>query len=313
MYDIPCVFCFDAAFARKAAVAITSLCVHAESSCRIYCLVTEVGDEDRAIIQAIGRRFGQTICFIDVDDQFARWKTSGDYSPAIYYRLLIPSLVSERRAIYLDCDLLVTCDLMPLFEVELGEAWLAGRVDQHAGRNSPIPRLQGEPYVNSGVLLLDLDRLRAEDFLGRSRATYEAHVAHGGGFQWGDQCVINKAAEGRKLLLEQRWNVMAHEKAGTSLSAQARLEPFDGTGILHFSGRIKPWHAWSSAWETALWQSYVRLSGVPRGQPPSPPKTVTQWKDLARKLESEGDWRGASDAYRNLATHFERKLIQLSA
>jgi lipopolysaccharide biosynthesis glycosyltransferase len=310
MYDIPCVFCFDAAFARKAAVAITSLCVHADSPYRIYCLVSDVPDDDRRLIEAIARRFDQTISFIDVKGAFADWQTRGDYSAANYWRLLIPSLVPERKAIYLDCDLLVTCDLRPLFEVDLDDAWLGGRIDREAGRDSRIVRPQHEPYINSGVLLLDLDRLRSEDFLARSRATYETHAAQ---VQWADQCVINKAAEGRKLLLEQRWNVMAHEKAGTSLSAQARLEPFDGTGILHFSGRIKPWHAWSSAWEAALWQSYVRLSGVPRGQPSSPPQTVTQWKDLARKLESEGDWRGASDAYRNLATHFERKLIQLSA
>jgi lipopolysaccharide biosynthesis glycosyltransferase len=55
MYDIPCVFCFDAAFARKAAVAITSLCVHADSPYRIYCLVSDVPDDDCKLIEAIAR------------------------------------------------------------------------------------------------------------------------------------------------------------------------------------------------------------------------------------------------------------------
>jgi len=97
----------------------------------------------------------------------------GRMSVATYYRLLVtgllPSAVS--RAIWIDCDLVVTDDLARLWDMDL------------AGRHALAVQDHGVPFVsspgvshyerlglradhgyfNAGVMLLDLDLLRKDE------------------------------------------------------------------------------------------------------------------------------------------------------
>lgn len=305
MQQIICVLCFDGAFARRAAVTITSLCVHAESDYKIYCLVSEVGDDDLKILHDIARRFHVEIVIVPVDNPFTDWQAQLHVSTVAYCRLTIPSVVPEPRAIYLDCDVLVTCDLKEMFEVDLGGALVAGCKDHRGGRNAKLKLVGNDTYINSGVLLLDLDRLRAEDFVERIRPTYQSHRTE---FVSTDKCLINKLTEGRKHILDPRWNVMAHDRPSALSPVRAWCEPFDGKGILHFSGEVKPWHPWSGAWEAGLWQSYARLAGVPK-EVSRGPVTVAEWTAVARKAEAEEDWRAAAAARKVLADYYRGKAI----
>ncbi len=305
---IPCVFCFDESFVGHAAVAITSLCAHSDSALKIYCLFFNIPEERLSIILNITRRFHVEVEFINVGEQFSGWKTGFHFSTASYYRLLIENLVPENRAIYLDCDLLITCDLKDLFNIQLGNNFLAGCEDEKGRKTSKITLADDDVYINTGVLVMDLDRMRTEDFFNRARDVYESHTSQ---IVWADQCVINLAAAGRKSLLERHWNVMAHEQSdGNTL--EALYEPFVGNGILHFSGPVKPWHMWSGAWEAALWQSYLRLSGNPLSAASRRPKTVDELNALIRKFESEGKWKEAAKELRLLANHFENRIRKIT-
>jgi lipopolysaccharide biosynthesis glycosyltransferase len=304
MSVIPCIFCFDAAFAKIAAVAITSVLAHSNHRCRLYCIVHDVSEDDLEVIRLIARRYDAKLTILVADhERFASWKTGRHFSPANYYRLVAPDLVPEERAIYLDSDLLVTCDLEPLINVDLGDAWMAGCIDVFGGSSSKIPRSEADPYLNTGVLLLNLEELRKAGFLEETRlayTTYEADV------RWSDQCLINKVAESRKLLTDARWNVQAHS-FGKPSSLQPHMEPFDGRGILHFSGGTKPWMEWSGSWESQLWFGYARLTGLSRAELLRRPLRASEWKQLAWKHEQEGDWQAAAGVIKLIANHYEDK------
>lgn len=306
MQKIPCAFCFDRAFVEKAAVAITSLCIHAESDYKIYCLVSDTEDDDLDVLRRIARRFHVEIIFIQVDNQFYGWQTQKNISTAAYTRLLIPSNLSEPKAIYLDCDILVTCDLRDLIDVELGDALIGGCRDHRGGKSTKLKLAENDTYVNSGVLLLNLDRLRAEEFQLNIRPVYEKYKSE---FISTDQCLINKMTEGRKYVLDRRWNVMAHERPSIQMALRDWCEPFDRNGILHFTGDVKPWHPWSEAWEAGLWQSYARLAGVPGKDADRKPVTVTEWSAVARKAEAEGNWKQAALAHNALADYYRQKTM----
>lgn len=308
MMIIPCVFCFDGSYVSHAAVAITSLCAHSDSTYKIYCLVYNVSEKNLSIIFNITKRFGVDVEFINVGEQFSDCKTGFHFSAANYYRLLIEILVPESRVIYLDCDLLITCDLKDLFNTELGGNLLAGCVEAKGRKTSKITLAEDDIYINTGVLVMDLDRMRTDDFFKRARNVYESHESQ---IVWLDQCLINLTAAGKKSLLEKRWNVMAHEVSdGTTL--ETLYEPFIGNGILHFSGPVKPWHMWSGTWETNFWESYSRLSGNPRSAASRRPKTVDELNALIIKFESEEKWKEAARELRLLVNHLVNKIKQLS-
>lgn len=62
-------------------------------------------------------------------------------SKAAYFRLLIPELIREYdKCIYLDCDIIVHGDLKELYEIELGNNYLAGVKDCHIIADIPRER-----------------------------------------------------------------------------------------------------------------------------------------------------------------------------
>ena len=62
----------------------------------------------------------------DVSQQFQSFPLPSDHIHyATYFRYAIPEIVEEERILYLDCDMIFTQDLSPLFEVDL-RLWTGG-------------------------------------------------------------------------------------------------------------------------------------------------------------------------------------------
>ncbi len=168
----------------------------------------------------------------------------------MYYRYLLPELLAdEDRTLYLDVDVLAMTSVEPLWELELGDALLAGVSD--GKKDTPkwrayqrqIGMEEGALYVNSGVLLMNLAALRAFDFGAKCMAlTGQLY----GRIAWPDQDVINRLAQGRVLALERGWNC-------TDPKALAKGErPL----IRHFASfSSKPW---CNIWKNRTWPAYWR-------------------------------------------------------
>lgn len=174
--------------------------------------------------------------------------TSTAFSPLVWYRLLLPEILPDiDRVLFLDADTLVLQSLAPLFDTDIGDNLLgavgtAGPTDEHM-RTLGLDIQQ--PYLNAGVILMDLARMRAERFgqlalsLGHQRSAE---------FVFNDQDVLNVLANGRWTLLHPRWNAMSRlwlrrnviDPGFSPLEMEAaRLSP----AIVHFEGHqtVKPW------------------------------------------------------------------------
>jgi lipopolysaccharide biosynthesis glycosyltransferase len=183
----------------------------------------------------------------------------GRMSVATYYKLLItqllPSAVS--RAIWLDCDLVVTADLGRLWDTDLGGRH-ALAVQDHAvpfvsspNGVSQYERL-GLPadagYFNAGVMLLDLGLLRRDEIPARA---IEYLLQHRDTVVFWDQEALNAMLAGKWGALDPRWNHIPNPRCARPSEGQ------DGNWIYHFAGNVKPW-AYPSAFSShALYYHYV--------------------------------------------------------
>ena len=87
-------------------------------------------------------------------------KTHAYINIATYYRLKLASLLPDvSKIIYLDCDIIVNSDISELFDVNMDECLVAGVRDINRRMLKINPK-----YVNAGVLLLNLDMWRKENF-----------------------------------------------------------------------------------------------------------------------------------------------------
>ena len=285
------VFCFSGGdYAKYTAVALFSLLLHAERPAKIYCLVNNVDVTQLSPIVRIAARFGATLDIKHTaEDTFADWKEMHHFSRATYLRLLIPDLVPERQVLYLDSDLIVTCDVSPLMSVGLEGCCIAG-VEEPGVSSSKVPRGAGDPYINTGVMLMDLEALRSKNFVARCREIYSQYEPL---ITWADQCVINKFAEGDKKLIDRVWNVQTNTRPVGLAYWEHEIAIHDGVGIIHFNGPVKPWHGWCNPWPSKFWWSYAKLAKIP-GLAPIEPSTIDHALYMAAVLDEEGHFRQAS-------------------
>ena len=84
------------------------------------------------------------------------------YSKAVFYKLLTPIIINTDRIIFLDGDALTFNDLSEMYQLKFNDNYILGILDflsdgiDHLGIHSEI-------YINSGVILLNLDLIRKEN------------------------------------------------------------------------------------------------------------------------------------------------------
>ncbi|MGW2096041.1 glycosyltransferase [Promicromonospora sukumoe] len=165
-------------------------------------------------------------------------------------RLLLPELLPHLdRVLYHDLDALCVDDVAVLYDTDLGGAPLAARPsisynyrhgvgnvirstrllkhDPAAARDLVRAMMKRHRYgyqgFNAGILLLNLDVMRADGFTAE-------FVPYAERYGLNDQDVLNAYAGSRYRVLDARWN------------AWPTQELVDEPGLIHWAGPVKPWH-----------------------------------------------------------------------
>jgi lipopolysaccharide biosynthesis glycosyltransferase len=204
---------------------------------------------DRAKLRALVERPGRELHCHEIDDgAVAGLPRMGRIPQVMWYRVFLPDLLpGVERVLYLDADTLVLGALDELLATPLDGAYVAAVPNVLEPRYAAHPRELGLPatrrYFNSGVLLLHLDAMRADDCTRRivEYATSEDLL-------WPDQDALNVVLGPRQVELHPRWNVMnslyLFPYARDALGADAVAEACARPAIVHFEGPdvAKPWH-----------------------------------------------------------------------
>lgn len=283
---------FDRRYAPWAATLIRS-CVRANPSSTICfeilhnCTLT---DEDRDRLAEAATSIHCSVRFHSVaEDDLSGLPTTSHFGAIVWLRFFLPDLVRDRsRVIYLDSDILVMSHLSDLWETPL-ESMPVGAV---ANVVEPSARPHVERlgirypggFFNSGVLLMDLDRMRAER---SSEELFKAARDRRDELVWPDQDALNIVFAERWLALHPRWNTQnsfwawrqwAIEVFGQGALGEATSHP----AIRHFEGPglAKPWHYLCPY--PGCEQYRARLAETPWAGIPLEDTTATTW--LVRRL-----------------------------
>jgi lipopolysaccharide biosynthesis glycosyltransferase len=163
------------------------------------------------------------------------------------------------RVIWLDCDLLALDDISTLWGAELGNHLAAAVQDPRVALASSqfgvaAWRELGLPadakYFNAGVMVIDLLLWREQ---GISQRALEYLRDYGDRVYFWDQEALNAVLAGRYAELDPRWN------RHPSLEHVPRIKNgSDGpSGIVHFTGHLKPWNLSRESPSHRLYQSYL--------------------------------------------------------
>ncbi|ERL65134.1 glycosyltransferase family 8 protein [Schleiferilactobacillus shenzhenensis] len=263
---LPIFFSINDAYVPCLTVAIHSLAAHADPARQYDVIILHQGllAENQAALQALSTA-NVTVELLPMDDQLQAQINDqsntlrGDYfTYTIYFRLFIADMFPQYdKALYLDADVVILTDLAELFDTDLGNNFFAAASDDFMGTDPAmghyaeaavgVPRTE---YVNSGVLLMDLKKLRTEHFsqhfLALLNQYHFASLAP-------DQDYINAMAHGRIHYLPHQWNTQVRT------TGDAAANPH----LVHYNLFRKPWHYADAPHADYFWQAAQNLSIYP--------------------------------------------------
>lgn len=284
----------DAAFVTPTVVAIGSFLRHltAPTAARVFVVDGGLDARARALLHQHVSAAGADFEILDVPTGTSVPESpAGHVSEATYLRLLAPELVpgDVTRVVYFDSDVLAVDALEPLWSVDL-----AGRA-VGAVRDFEVPLVSSAggiadwrqrgldpaaPYVNAGVLVIDVARWRELRLGERVLDDQRRHRTVAG-----DQGSLNAVAQGEITLLDPRWNAQGsllyldlfEESPHKEALLRRRYELLHRPAIVHFAGPHKPWHASCRHPGTVEWRRQAAaLSSLPVTRPVAPPATSPQ-------------------------------------
>ena len=194
-------------------------------------------------------------------------KICGRFSRGTLYRLMISEVASSEinTLIYLDCDMVVSLDIAPLWRSVDGsiKCSLAG---VHENRSIDLPNatidrrniktdnmgLAREYYINAGILVMNLDKLRAERSC--KKALFQRAVDYIEKFNPPllDQDFLNAEYLADIFFIDPKYN--------TDPTDEIFDDVFSIEKIWHFGGHLKPWNAFTGTNVDMLYWKYLALT-----------------------------------------------------
>ncbi len=254
--QIPIFFTIDNGYAPNMGIALYSMIQNAskKEQYKIHVIYQDLSDQNQKKIKAMENKNFE-IAFYEMKDTLRQItdrdenKLRCDYfTLTIYFRLFIADMFPEYdKAVYVDSDIVVPGDISELYHLSLGENVIGACHDFSIEK---IPELVNyienavgvkcQEYINSGVLLLNLKRLRelkfSEKFLSLLCTYHFDCVAP-------DQDYLNAMCNGQILYLDKVWDTMP----------QKGEEEEPDPKLIHYNLFDKPWCYRNIQYEDYFW------------------------------------------------------------
>lgn len=241
----------------------------------VYLLTDGLNDNEVQKFRQFEQRYNTTVHIITVqreDFKHCPIREGDHVSLATYYRIVCTDLLPETidKILYLDCDIMVKCDLSPLWNTDVTGKAMGVVVDgfhlQHEDRLSFSRRT----YFNGGVLLMNLDYFRnnriAEKCLNYIHDFPDKIILH-------DQDALNIVCHYELLYLPLQYNFqtafLRTRKTYDEFLSEEVLQSVNKSDlIVHFDAFPKPWsrylyveHPFAEEWKRyrnmSLWPDAV--------------------------------------------------------
>lgn len=255
---VPIFFTIDDQYAAYMAVALYSLMENADPQYNytVYVIYQDLSDQNRNHIihmckdnfEIIFKQMNDTIHGISGDKA---GKLRCDYSTyTIYYRLFIADMFPEYdKGLYLDSDIVVPGDISELCLTDLENNIFGACADMSvsdveviAGYMENAVGVDRYQYINSGILLMDLKKMReinlSQHFLCLLNKYGFDTIAP-------DQDYLNAMCSGNIFHLDKEWDAMPlHNKP-----------QMNSPKIIHYNLFDKPWCYEGVQYEAYFWEA----------------------------------------------------------
>ena len=243
------VFVAELSYMEKLEVALKSLCAH-KGQWKIYVLNENLPTEWFTLMNRRLEAIDSEIlnCRVSAESfkQFSLPSTHIHY--ATFFRYTIPEFVQEDRVLYLDCDMIFTQDLSPLFEVDLGGFGIGAVVDRPTTTDG----------FNAGLMVIDTDWWRQHKVTDSLFDLTKEHHQN----VYGDQGILNLYFKDAWYQLPWTYNLqVGSDKDQYGYGDLEWYDAFKGVpAVIHYTSHNKPWTSKRFNRFRDIWWFYYALS-----------------------------------------------------
>lgn len=295
----------DNNFAEQCATMLASLLTNNRMNDVVVHVFEESLSKDvKNDLLAFVETFGQSLKFYHVTSELLEGceiQVGSAVTMATFYRLIVTSVISDitiERILYLDCDMVVNCNLACLFDMDMREYPVAAVRDickpqgeQHA---YDIAMSYDSRYFNAGMMLIDLKKWRENNYEKRLLEVSARLKSR----SFPDQDPLNIVFRGKWLELAPTWNRFHFVRYYDVhfCTKHDMLDYISHPKIIHYANpTCRPWQD----------VEYVPLRGVYDKY-----KAMTPWKD-AHRIKVEKKFRYKEIARLLLANFIYRSPLIL--
>ncbi len=261
--EIPIFFTIDDGYAPFLAVALNSAIKNCDTNKQYKAIVLhqELNDANKAKLRSLETdNFKIELTpmkanFEALDDRMSNRLRCDYFTLTIYFRLFIPAMFPQYdKGIYIDSDVVLTEDISKLFDIDIGDNFLGACNDLSIADIPPLVAytenavgMKKNEYINSGVLLMNLKKMRECDLEGhflRLLNTYHFDCIAP------DQDYLNAMCNGKIYYLDAAWDAMPNDAK----------PPLAKTNLIHYNLFSKPWCYDGVQYESEFWE-YAEDSG----------------------------------------------------
>lgn len=238
--------CTDDNYANHCAICVTSILENnKDNQCQIYILTNGLTEDNEKKFKQLSQYYQQSIEIKSLDIScFERLQVTNHLGRSMYFRFMLPEIVSADKVLYLDCDIIVRDSLSELFATDLTDL-ACGVVEDQCGDDIRLhnPIRMFSKYFNSGVLLMNLDYWRNNHVADKLVLWIENFD---GRLMCPDQDALNVVLEGKVKFLDYKYNyqqgfygdLMWLRADKWPAIKEARKNPV----VVHYTSGEKPWH-----------------------------------------------------------------------
>ncbi len=301
-------FACDSHYAIPLTVCITSIFENnKDNNINIFVLYSTLTEEQKNILVDLAKKYNQKINLIQVAEHYFSTAPTLRWTKETYYRLLVCDLLPANldRLLYFDCDIIINKPLEVLYNLNLGENYLA-----MLGEKNQLPRVRlglrpNNGYFQGGVILFDLKKGR--EILNYEKITKTINEL-GEKVLAVDQDIINVIFDGKIKTLDKKFNNYLITNFNGSnfnrLFNYTDKKEAAETYIFHYV-TSKPWNNLYSGACEEIWYKYLKLS-------PFKDLYTKKYNKLKHRILTTGIIKLLFYKYINLTPHIDnlaRKLF----
>lgn len=236
----------------------------------VFILVESLGNTGRKQFEMLAKKYGQSIHIREVKSEvFSNCPINPEtdhVSLAAYFRLAVTEILPKNvdRVLYLDCDIIVQSSIRSFYDIDLDGRACAIVQDEAAHIDEPyyrfgLPRNHEPLYINSGVLLIDLEYWRKhllfESFFKYIKENKSLIKFH-------DQDTIYGVLRNEVKYADVKYNLQRgflYKKNFEAYTEQLKQEirlAIDAPVIIHYTGAIKPWMMYDKNPFAKIWREF---------------------------------------------------------